>query len=358
MNYRSRGFEFSLASKKDSSQILELFEDMDFSGDISVLFTRRPNPYTSLMKEGEKTIIPIVRDMTDGTICAMGCCIIRKAFINGKVQNVGYLTGLKIKKEYKSLLHMFKNVYKFLHEETRDLVDIYYTTILEDNKHAQRLLEKRRKGMPSYHYKGDYTVYCFSKSAYNLKPRDKNMNRYKFELSSKDKVREFYNDNLKKYNFSPIDADLYGLTDDDFFTIKDEEGNIVAACALWNQKEYKQYIVTKYSGILNYISKFPTNWLGYPKFPNKNIPINYASISLFIVKNMDLQIAQYFLRQVAQYDEKYELLMLGLFENNSFNNIFDDVKHIKYKSRFYRVNWEEEPIELDGKVMNIEVGLL
>ena len=358
MSYRSKGFEFSLASSEDSDKILRLFEDMDFSGDISVLFTRRPNPYNSLMAEGETVIIPIVRDMSDGTICAMGCCIIRKAFINGTVKNIGYLTGLKIKKEYKSILHMFKNVYKFLYESTRNMVDVYYTTILEDNKGAQKLLEKRRKSMPIYNYDGDYTVYCFSKSAYNLKIKDRNMKKYKFEVSSKEKVREFYKNNLNKYNFSPIDIDLYGICNDDFFTIQNEEGDIVAACALWNQNHYKQYIVTKYSGILKYINKLPTGWLGYPSFPKKDIPINCASISLFFVKDMDLKIAEYFLRQVAQYDEKYDLLMIGIFEIHPFNNILNNIKHIKYKSRFYRVNWEDELLELDEKLMNIEIGLL
>ena len=358
MSYQSKGFEFSLATPDDSDQILELFEDMDFSGDISVMFTRRPNPYNSLMSEGERAIIPVVRDMKDGTICAMGCCIIRKAFINGEIKKVGYLTSLKIKKKYRSLLHMFKNVYKFLYEETKDLVDVYYTTILEENVKAQNLLEKRRKTMPIYHYDGDYTVYCFSKSAYNLRIKIKNIEKYQFEKSDMNSVREFYRNNLSKYNFSPIDIDLHGLCDDDFFVLKDERGEIVAACALWNQSDYKQYIVTNYSEVLRYVSKFPTNWFGYPKFPKENIPINYASISLFCVKDMNLEIAEYFLRKVAQSDEKYDLLMLGIFENHPLNDMFNKIKHIKYKSRFYRVNWDDEFDELDGRPMNIEVGLL
>lgn len=358
MSYQNDRFKFSLASSSDSAQILELFEAMDFSGDISVLFTRRPNPYDSLMSEGEEAIIPIVRDTKDGTICAMGCCIIRKAFINGEVRNIGYLTGLKIREEYKSILYMFKNVYKFLYENTKEKVDIYYTTILEDNKNAQKLLEKKRKGMPVYKYEGDYTVYCFSKSAYNLKVKDRNLKEYKFEASNKETVKEFYNNNLDKYNFSSIDIDLYCLTDDDFFILRNKDGDIIAACALWNQKSYKQYIITNYSGIFKYISKISTKWLGYPSFPKKNVPINYASISLFFIKDMDLEIAEYFLRKVTEHDNKYDILMLGFFETHPFTIIFNKIKHIKYNSRFYRVDWNGEFLELDEKPINVEVGLL
>ncbi|MGO1470081.1 MAG: hypothetical protein ACTHW2_08675 [Tissierella sp.] len=40
------------------------------------------------------------------------------------------------------------------------------------------------------------------------------------------------------------------------------------------------------------------------------------------------------------------------------DSIFDNIKHIKYPSRFYRINWEDELLELDKKPINIEVGLL
>lgn len=358
MNYQSREFEFSIASSGDAEELLELFEDMEFSGDISVLFTRRPDPYHSLMIEGEKIVIPIVRDIKNGKICAMGCCIIRKAFINGEVKTTGYLTSLKINREYKSLLSVMKRVYRFLYDETKDYVDIYYTTILEDNKSAQRLLEKKRRGMPMYKYEGNYTVYCFDKNAYKLRRKDNIMKSYKFEKGDIKSLAKFYQANLKEYNFSPIDTDFYGLNEDDFYTLRDEKGEIVAACALWNQNNYKQYIVTNYSGMFKYISKFPTNLLGYPKFPKKNSPINYASISFFIIKNMDFKIADIFLRKVVESATKYDLLLLGLFEHNTLNKTMKKINHIKYSSRFYRVNWEDEFLELDKKIINLEVGLL
>lgn len=356
MSCRSDGFEFSLASPEDSERILELFEDRDFSGNISVLFTRRPDPYKSLMLEGDKAVIPIVRNIKNGNIYAMGCCIIRKGFINGEIKNIGYLTSLKIAKEAKSILYMIKDVYRFLYEETKDEVDVYYTTILEDNKDAQKLLEKKRKNMPVYNYEGDYKVYCFAKRSYNL--RIKNMEGYKFEVGNMKGIKEFYKNNLNKYNFSPIDIDLPGVNDHDFLTMRDKNDNIIAACLLWDQNYHKQYIITKYSGIFKYIHKLPTNFFGYPSFPKENKAVNYASISLFLVRNMDLEIADFFLRNIAAYAKEYDFLMMGLFEDHPLNNIFKNIRHIKYKSRLYRVNWIDEFFELDDKPISIEVGLL
>lgn len=356
MSYRSDRFDFSLASPEDSVQMLELFEDMDFSGDISVLFTRRPNPYSSLTMEGDKVVIPIVKDRENGNLLAMGCCIIRKGFINGEVKNIGYLTGLKIAKKAKSIIYMIKDVYRFLYEETKGQVDVYYTTILEDNKDAQRLLEKKRKNMPVYKYEGDYRVYCFAKRSYNL--RIKNMDEYKFEVGNMEGVRAFYSNNLNKYNFSPIDIGLPGVSGSDFLTMRDKKGRIIASCVLWDQNYYKQYIITNYGGKMKYIHKLPTNFLGYPSFPKENTVINYASIGLFFIENLDLEIGEYFLSLVAEYAKGYDFLMMGLFESHPFNDMFKGIRHIKYKSRLYRVNWNDEFLELDGKLINMEVGLL
>ena len=212
--------------------------------------------------------------------------------------------------------------------------------------------------MPLYHYEGDYTVYCFAKNPYTLRNENKKLNEYKFESGNMKGIRGFYNNNLKKYNFSPSNIDLYKLNEEDFFTLRDKEGNILAACALWDQNDYKQYIITNYSGILKYVKKLPTNLLGYPNFPVENIPLNYASLSLFFVEDMDVELAEYFLRKVIQASKKYDLLMLGLFESHPFNSIFNRIKHIKYSSRLYRVNWEDRLLELDGRPLNIEVGLL
>lgn len=312
----------------------------------------------SLTLEGDKLIIPVVRDKENGSICGMGCCIIRKAFINGQVKKVGYLSAMKISSKYKGLLYMMKDMYGFIYENTKDLVDIYYTTILEDNKKAQKLLEKKRKNMPIYHYEGDYRVYLFAKGAFKLRRQSTSLKGYKFDASSKAEIEEFYKEHLKKYNFSPIDTKLHGLKAKDFFTLKDETGNIVAACGLWDQRDYKQYIVTSYGGIYKYLSRLPTSLLGYPSFPKENSPANYASISLFFVKDNDKEIGAYFLKEVLKASEKYDFLMVGLFENHPFNSMIDKIRHIKYDSRLYMVSWQGKAIELDEKPLNVEVGLL
>mgnify|MGYP001068204293 CR=1 FL=1 len=352
MSSRNNRFEFGLASSEDNRQILEIFESIDFKGNISVLFTRRPDPCESLMNDGETAVIPVIREVESGKICAVGCCIIRKAFINGEVRNTGYLTGLKVLPEYRRKLPNISDVYSFLHEQTRDKVDIYYTTILKDNINAQKLLEKRRKNMPQYDYAGEYTVYCFTTG------KSVNSNSYTFKQGGDKALEEFYKRQLSTYNFSPVNMDLYGLTLEDFYTLSDVNGEIIAACAVWNQQSYKQYIIKGYGGIYRHLKHIPLSWIGYPNLPKENLPANYASIALLMVKDNSEELARYFVKKVAQHSKKYDFLMLGLFQNHPLNGAFKRIRHIKYQSKLYTVNWNINAIKPDQRPVNLEVGLL
>jgi hypothetical protein len=56
MSSRNDRYEYRLATPADSPQILEIYESGSFSGQISVLYTRRPDPVQSLMREGDSVI--------------------------------------------------------------------------------------------------------------------------------------------------------------------------------------------------------------------------------------------------------------------------------------------------------------
>ena len=356
MNSRNDRFEYRLATPEDSKQILEIYESGSFSGNVSVLYTRRPDPYESLMSEGENAVILVMRDKVEDKICAVGCCVVRKAYINGEVKSIGYLTGLKIHPAYQRRMPHIAHTYEYLYQQTRDQVQMYYTTILKENIIAQSMLEKRRKGMPLYNYIGEYTVYCF-RTGVKQKSRG-----HIFEKGNMTGVSEFYDYHMKSFNLSPVSMDLHGLKKQDIYTLRDVEGNIIAACAVWNQQSYKQYVITGYGGIYKYLKKVPLRILGYPSLPKENIPVNYASITMLCVKDNNLELAEYFMKKVAESSKEYDFLMAGLFESHPLNPIFIRVKHIKYQSKLYTVHWENKgennALTLVERAVNLEVGLL
>jgi hypothetical protein len=50
--------------------------------------------------------------------------------------------------------------------------------------------------------------------------------------------------------------------------------------------------------------------------------------------------------------------MIGLFENHYLVKCLQKIKHIKYQSKFYEVNWDNAPIELEIENLYLDVGLL
>lgn len=345
-------FEYGLATEKDAAEILEIFEILDFKGELSVTYTRRPDPVESLNNDGQCAIIPIIRDKEKNRICGIGCCVVREVFINGKVMKTGYLTGLKMRPEYRKHRLNIPQVYAELHEITKKEVDIYYTTILKENTQAQRLLEKKHKNMPEYLYHGEYTVYCFTKIG-STQPGE-----FLFEKGNTLGLDEFFNQQLPRCNFAVTNKNLYRLSNSDFYTLRDQKGEIVAACAVWNQQSYKQYIITGYEGIYRYLRFLPTRQFGYPNIPKRNVPINYASIALLCVREDNLKCAEYLLKRVTQDTTSYDFLMLGLHESHPLTSVFRRIKHIKYQSRVYIVQWRQGQRQLDERPLYLEVGLL
>jgi hypothetical protein len=352
MKCRNDKFSISLAKPEDAAQLLKIYECGDFKGNISVLYTRRPDPFKSLMFEGEKVVIPTVTDIENNVIVGMGVCIIRKAYINGEVKNVGYLTGLKGLPEYRKRVPSISEVYKYLHELTKNDVDMYYTTILKENESVQKMLEKKRKNMPEYRSMGEYTVYGF-KTGTSVKEKG-----YTLEVGTIGKLERQYNEFPGNFNFSPANVNLPGLVDENVYILRNNKGEEVASCAVWNQQSYKQYVITEYKGIYRYLKRLPLKLMGFPNLPQENTPVNYGSMALLTVKGNDPLLAEHFIRKVAEKANSYDFLMLGLFENHPFRGSMNRLKCIKYQSRLYTVHWEDNCLVPDNRPVTLEVGLL
>jgi hypothetical protein len=350
-------WELTIAAPEDAQGLQRVFEDGDFKGGISVKFNRAPNPYQSFQNDGEHIVLPIVKDTATQEILGLGGCVIRKEHVNGNLQNTGYLTGLKILQSHQQKINCIIPAYKLLAKETAKHRPYYYTTILESNKAAVKMLEKRRKNMPSYIYIGKYTVFCFGTGG------KASSEGYTFMQGHTAAIAEFYKEHLPKYNLSPKDEWLYGLKSEDFYYLQSPAGEILAVCALWNQQSYKQYIITGYGGIYRPLSRMPIEWFGYPILPKAGAPANYASIAAFIVKDENPVFARLFLKLVLAAAAAYDFVMLGLFHNHPLFSTVSKLRHIKYMSRLYSVDYTRDKSEqlscgLDNRPVMLEVGLL
>ena len=348
-------WELTIATPEDSLGIQKVFDDGDFKGDISVKYSRAPDPYRSFQNDGEHIVMSILKDTITSEILGFGGVVIRKGYVNGVLRNTGYLTGLKILQSHQRRVNCIKQAYQLIGEQTAKYTPFYYTTILKSNESAIELLEKRRKGMPPYIYVGEYTVFCFGVGGKT------NSRGYTVRKGHTEKLTAFYKKHLPNYNLAPDNERLYGLDDNDFYYLQSPTGEILAACAIWNQQSYKQYIISGYSGIYKAFSLIPTAWLGYPTMPKAGTSANYASIAALVVPEENRDIARLFLKLVLHEAKQFDFVMLGLFENHPLMYAAKRIKHIKYQSRLYAVDYTGNGDlygGIDGQSIMLEVGLL
>ena len=288
--------EFKIIQNSDySDEIRNILDEEEMESLVQVKYEKVPNLFESLQKDSEKTpIIVIGIDVKTGNLVGVGACSIFK-------NNIGYLNSFRIKKEYRNKVN-FGKAYKMLITEAKKCgVKTVITTILEENKIAQRILTKRRKSMPVYEF---YKNIVF----FSLK-------------------------NVKK-------GDLI---------VKDEEilnyGNFEIYL---KNKTNKKYVVTDYKKIYKFLYKFRKiiAFFRYPEMPEINKISNFLYINFVLKdKNADEKKNKIEFRKAVKFVQNKgyncDFFMIGSYENSFLEKNLNKMKVFKYKSKMYRVFYEK-----------------
>jgi len=353
MNSQSKSFYFQKAKSEDSQEILEILEENEFKGQISLTYTRRPNAYHSFQQEGQDVELIICRDNKSQRIIGFGAGVVKEAYVDGEKRRICYLFGLRMRKEYRKRARVVHRAYEFLREifEKKE-VDFYISTILAENTYAQQLLEKKRKFMPTYEYIDDYQVYNI-KTGLKYK-KDSNLKLRLQQATKEDipKIIDFINQCGKKYQFYDVleendllTGKLANLNYNDFYMLMNQQNNELLACgACWEQSSYKQYIVEGYSGL--YKLMLPISMLfplfGYPSLPKVGSRLDFFILSFWAIKDNDPDIFRSFINLIANQITDYPYFSIGLSATNPLIEILKEKPHFLYQSKVYFVNWDKE----------------
>lgn len=345
MRSSSDRFRIGLATPEDVEQVAAIYDSDDgFEGDISVKFTRWPNPLESLAADGDDAVVPVVRDGGTGQLVGMGACVLRDAWVDGEACRVGYLTGLKALPDFRGWVRIIPQVYDFLRESTPD-VELYYTTILTENTLARKLLERERPGMPRYEFVGEYLTHCYR---WNRPVVSRNGLR-------RGSVKELVALNLEPRNLAAVGVSP-GVTDDDVWVLDSPDGEPLAWCSARVQT-LKQYTITRYDGRYARLARLPVHWLGYPKLPTAGTQADYAVIGDLGARDDVPRLIRELLQRVGWLGRERNFLMVGLMRGNPYESALQGIRTINYSSRLYTVDFGGcRSLTPDG--ITLDVGLL
>lgn len=329
-----------LATDADAPDLLALYECDSAAGDIAVLTTRRPNPLASLRTEGDRVVFPVVTDEETGHVIGGGACVVRRAPVGGVERTVGYLTGLKLLPEYRRQVPLMARVYGFCREQTSD-VECYYTTIMADNEAAQKLLGRRRRGMPEYRPAGAYTTWCFRTPPVPVG------GRYRLGRgTASDLVATGFD--LE----APVPAGL------PVWVLRDRSGTVVASAAVWDQRAHRQHIVTGYAGAYRWLRHLPLGLVGYPRLPRPGAVAAQAAVTGLWVRDWDPGIARAFLGGLSRAASALDYLLWGAHTSHPLAAGLRGFRAVELHSLLYTVHWDEACVDLSGGPVGLDVALL
>ncbi len=360
-----RQYRISAAEESDGPEILAILEQAGFSGAISLLYTRRPDPLLSLRREGEDVHVFVCRDTRNNSVCMFSACAVNPCFVEGQVRQTGYLFSLRLREDDPGVIRRAPEGYRTVFREMEDAgVELFITTILTENTPARKMLEKRRASMPVYEFIGEIETLTFRTGGHGHVPDGLVFRRA--ESTDIPRLVGFCRDEGRRYQYFPLlrEEDLRRGTScpgiGDFFVLT-RSGSILAAGALWDQRDYKQYVAMRYGGLFRLfrlVSKLLFPLLGYPSLPPIGSVLNMAVLSFLLAAGDDPLIYSLFLRTMLAAGRNFDSLSFGLHVANPLLAVAKKKRCLVYRSRLYRV-WKPgtEPPAFSG-IPYVEIGRL
>ena len=363
------------AAAADDAELCRLLREIQMAGQIDVAFTRELGYFNAAQVEGEKIDVLVARDRATGQIVGLGSRAEKNCYLNGQSDRIGYLSGLRCKKEYRqgTLVGRGFRFLKKLHQAGD--VKFYLTSIIEDNQVAKNVLTSGKAGLPTYKDFGRFHTLLIRPQKKSFKKKPANLRIRKAHKADICQVTEFLNRSAMRRQFFPIyetkhfdknDGLLKNMRLSDVY-LATKKGRLIGTLGIWDQKSFKQCVIKNYSRGIKTIRPFFNLYAKIgkrPELPKPETILNYLTLALISVENDDTDIFESLfrnaLRDVSNVDNLHSV-MVGFHERDPFLPIAKRIPHMEYLSRIYLAFWQDGQSilsTLDDRIPYIELGAL
>jgi hypothetical protein len=375
-------YTIECATPADDAAIRRLLASNPVPGAVTLTYEREPSYFLGCATMGPFCQVAVCRHQPDGAVVGLSCRAARPMFVNGHIEEVGYLGQLRIDAAHQGRWLLSRG-FRQIREWDRDgRVAGYITTIIEDNATAAGVLVKHaRRHFPVYReldrlctlalvvthrpwlrwhvYPAAATVYPISQG------RQAELSEIVAFLRQYGAARQFYPAySAADFCANPLTRD-FQVSD---FAVARRAGAIVGVLGLWDQTRYKQTVVQSYHGRLRRLRpayNLGAQLMGAQPLPRPGEHLRYAYASFCCVHQDDPAIFAALLWHIYRMaaERGYHYLMLGLTTNDPLLAVARRYPHLSYYSRLYTVDWPDNPhaglhARLDGRLPYIELGTL
>ena len=316
---------FRIATPADDATVRALLRETAMPSWADMAIEREPSSYDWAVIAEE-----------NGDVIGVYIASVLPAHVDGRPQRLGYLGGLRVKPQFRRRIRHLREGYASVPALAREAVPWWFTTIGADNDNARRLLEKGVRGLPEYHFRGEYITFALPTS----RGRRRNLWHRGADVA-------LHNALAARFQCSPVLDDDLVRRAGDFFVC---DGGVAA---LWDQRAFKRIVAQRYR-----VPALIPVYNAYAKLarriplPREGGALDHTFIAFFAMESPTVEAIEDLLSHCTT-----PVATIGMHAENPLREIVRRFKPMSTRSRVYAVSFDGT-IPPNGRPAQPEAALL
>ena len=351
----------AIADRGDDENLRRLLRASVTPGAVRLAFTREPDFFaTDGLAVADVTVVA----RRDGRVVGSGRCSVYPLTRNSVPRRLGYLSALRVLDQTSESARLLREGFERLGGQVSTLADGFFTSIATDNVRARRVLEHSgRLGLPSYRPLCDLVTLV---GAVHSGADGKIV-----ETADESELGEFLERGARESQLA-MSWELErwrqlahrAMTASDFSIVR-QDGRIIAAAAVWDQRPFRQTVIDGYEGSLRHVRPLLNAAMAVRRMPPLPAPGSVlAQGALFGATVMESSAWPALWRLVRQRAAAAGLQWLCLSRDTRDPELAilrRLMKGQEYRTTLYEVTWPrgmQWPDPWDDRLFRPEVALL
>ncbi len=294
-----------LATEDDGPELVRFYAETPVTTHIHLRLVKQGSFFYQYQMQSQHSFTYVLTDdHNPKNIKAMVSLLFRPALIEGKVQNVGYVTDLRVANDRRTILEWTHALLPTLQKIKRDMNCTYIFTVVADEQQqaVNAFIRPRnlRRELPRYYLYKRFEVISLHGLWPWSSPPLTSIFVNKAEASDEAALHEYILEKNKGRipNFHPTRVQIKknlelwkDLKIEDFLLAKNKAGKIVGCLALWNSQAHEQFIPIKFDSkslTLKEALHFYSFFGQARKLGDLNVPLNFFYLSYLLADNSDI----------------------------------------------------------------------
>lgn len=290
-------------------------------------------------------------------VVGMYTAAVRPVHVNGRPERLGYLGGLRVAPNHRHRIRHLRRGYASIRPlaQAEGTLPWWFTVVASDNLAARRLLESTVRGLPTYHFLGEYVTLALPTS------RGKRQTLWRrAEEAELDDIVAFHNARAARFELAPVlDGSLAPRVGLEHFYVLKRDGVLRGVAALWDQSSFKQIVALRYrrpiGSLLPMYNLYARLFHRIP-LPREGRALSHSFIAFLALDDDVRPDAQRVLRDLLSHCAT-PVASLGLHAGHPLLETLADFKPVRYSARVYGVTFEGRPL-LSGRPVQPEAAFL